>query len=163
MLPTDLTVAAVVQKDGRYLIVEERASGVVVLTQPGGHIEAGEAPEQAVVRETLEESRCRVEVDGLLGVYLWIQPQTRQQFLRIVYAATYVAEDPTLDLDDGIYAVHWYTFEELKRRRTSLRSPVVIRCLEDHAAGRREPPSLLASMLPVHQNVDRVLANASLV
>ena len=163
MLPTDLTVAAVVPKDGRYLIVEERASGVVVLTQPGGHIETGESPEQAVIRETLEETRCRVEVDGLLGVYLWIHPQTRQQFLRIVYVASFVSEDAALDLDDGIYAVHWYSLEDLRRRGKSLRSPIVIRCLEDHTAGRRKPKSLLASMLPVHQNVDRVLASASLV
>ena len=163
MLPTDLTVAAVVPKDGRYLVVEERASGVVVVTQPGGHIEAGESPEQAVVRETLEETRCTIGVDGLLGVYLWIHPQTRQQFLRIVYVASFIAEDPALDLDDGIYAVHWYTFEDLVKRRKALRSPVVIRCLEDHAAGRRSPRSLLASMLPVQHNVDLVLATASLV
>jgi 8-oxo-dGTP pyrophosphatase MutT (NUDIX family) len=163
VLPTDLTVAAVVPRDGHYLIVEERASGVVVVTQPGGHIEAGESPEQAVIRETLEETRCTVEVDALLGVYLWIHPQTRQQFLRIVYVATLVGENPALDLDDGIYAVHWYTLEDLMKRRKSLRSPIVIRCLEDHAAGRRKPQSLLAGMLPVHQNVDRVLANASLV
>jgi 8-oxo-dGTP pyrophosphatase MutT (NUDIX family) len=163
VLPTDLTVAAVVPKDGRYLMVEERASGVVVVAQPGGHIEAGESPEQAVIRETLEETRCTVEVDGLLGVYLWIHPQTRQQFLRIVYVASFVGEDPALDLDDGIYAVHWYTLDDLKRHRKSLRSPVVIRCLDDYAAGRREPKSLLAGMLPVHQNVGRVLASASLV
>lgn len=163
MLPTDLTVAAVVPRDGRYLIVEERASGAIVVTQPGGHIEAGESPEQAVVRETLEETRCTVDVDGLLGVYLWIHPQSRQQFLRIVYLASFVAEDPGLDLDDGIHAVHWYTLEDLKRRRTSLRTPVVLRCVEDHRAGYRKPQSLLAGMLPVQKNVDRVLASASLV
>src|SRR5690606_20670053 len=102
VLPTDLTVSAVVQRDGRYLIVEERASGVIVFTQPGGHIEAGESPEQAVVRETLEETRCTVEVESLLNVYLWIQPQTRQQFLRIVYVARFAGENPALALDDGI-------------------------------------------------------------
>jgi ADP-ribose pyrophosphatase YjhB (NUDIX family) len=163
VLPTDLTVAAVVPRDGRYLIVEERASGIIVVTQPGGHIEAGESPEQAVIRETLEETRCTIAVDGLLGVYLWIHPQTRQQFLRIVYVANFVDEDPALDLDDGVYAVHWYTLEDLNRRRKSLRSPVVTRCIEDHAAGHRQPRSLLANLLPVQQNVDRVLANASLV
>jgi ADP-ribose pyrophosphatase YjhB (NUDIX family) len=156
-------VSAVVPRDGRYLIVEERASGVVVVTQPGGHIETGESPEQAVVRETIEETRCTVEVDGLLGVYLWIQPQTRQQFLRIVYVATFVGENSALALDDGIYAVHWYTLDELNHRRKSLRSPVVTRCIEDYVAGRRKPESLLEGMLPVQQNVDRVLASASLV
>ena len=60
MYPTDLTVAAVVERDGRYLLVEEHAMGLVVLSQPGGHIEAGESPEQAVVREVLEETGCTV-------------------------------------------------------------------------------------------------------
>lgn len=163
MLPTDLTVSAVVQRDGRYLIVEERASGVIVFTQPGGHIEAGESPEQAVVRETLEETRCTVEVETLLNVYLWIQPQTRQQFLRIVYVARFAGENPALALDDGIHAVHWFTLDDLNRRRRTLRSPVVTRCIEDHVAGRRKPESLLDGLLPVQQNVERVIASASLV
>ncbi|HEX5765362.1 MAG TPA: NUDIX hydrolase [Woeseiaceae bacterium] len=163
MLPTDLTVSAVVQRDGRYLIVEERAAGVIVFTQPGGHIEAGESPEQAVVRETLEETRCTVEVETLLNVYLWIQPQTRQQFLRIVYVARFAGENPALALDDGIHAVHWFTLDDLNRRRRTLRSPVVTRCIEDYVAGRRKPESLLDGLLPVQQNVERVIASASLV
>ncbi len=163
MLPTDLTVSAVVEQDGRYLVVEERASGVIVITQPGGHIETDESPEQAVVREVLEETRCIVDVDTLLGVYLWIHPQTRQQFLRIVYIAKRVSEDLSSPLDDGIHAVHWFTLQDLQRRQRDLRSPVVLRCIEDYLAGRRRPESLLTTMLPVHKNVDAVLANAWLV
>jgi ADP-ribose pyrophosphatase YjhB (NUDIX family) len=163
VLPTDLTVAAVVPDDGRYLIVEEQASGILVVTQPGGHIEANESPEDAVVRETLEETACTVEVDSLLGVYLWIHPQTRQQFLRIVYVAKFISENKAFPLDDGVHAVHWYTLDDLKRRRKSLRSPVVVRCIEDYVAGKRKPQSLLAGMMPVQQNVDAVLASASLV
>jgi ADP-ribose pyrophosphatase YjhB (NUDIX family) len=163
VLPTDLTVAAVVPQGGRYLIVEERASGVLVATQPGGHIEANESPEDAVVRETLEETACHVEVDSLLGVYLWIHPQTRQQFLRIVYVARFLSEDPSLPLEDGVHAVHWYSLDDLRRRRQSLRSPVVIRCLDDYVTGNRKPPSLLTGMLPVQQHVDAVLASACLV
>ena len=89
MYPTDLTVSAVVENDGRYLLVEEHAMGQVVLNQPGGHIEAGESPEEAVVREALEETGCDVACGELIGVYLWIHPQTRQQFLRIIYAAEF--------------------------------------------------------------------------
>lgn len=163
MLPTDLTVSTLVPHEGRYLTVEERASGVVVVTQPGGHIEANESPEQAAVRETLEETRCNVRVDSLLGVYLWIHPQTRQQFLRIVYLADFLGEDTTRRLDDGVHAVHWYTLEDLQRRRRELRSPVVVRCIEDYLAGRRKPDSLLARLMPVQKNVDAVLATASLV
>jgi len=163
VLPTDLTVAAVVPLDGRYLMVEERSSGVVVVTQPGGHIDANESPEQAVVRETLEETGSTVEVDGLLGVYLWIHPQTRQQFLRIVYVANFLVTDHVRPLDDGIHAVHWYSLEDLKRRRKSLRSPLVLRSIEDHVAGHRRPRSLFDGMLPLQKNVDRILANASLI
>lgn len=163
MLPTDLTVAAVVPQDGRYLIVEERASGVIVVTQPGGHIEPDESPEEAVVRETLEETRCRVEVESLLGLYLWVHPQTRQQFLRIVYVASLISEDGMRPLDDGVHAVHWYSLDDLRRRRQSLRSPVVIRCIDDYLAGVRQPQELLAPMMPVQRNVDAVLASACLV
>ena len=89
MYPTDLTVAAVVERENKYLFVEETSMGRRVITQPGGHIEAGESPEQAVVREVFEETGCRVKCDDMIGVYLWIHPQTRQQFLRLVYSATY--------------------------------------------------------------------------
>jgi 8-oxo-dGTP pyrophosphatase MutT (NUDIX family) len=163
VLPTDLTVSTLVPHDGRYLTVEERASGVVVVTQPGGHIEAHESPEEAAVRETLEETRCTVRIDSLLGVYLWIHPQSRQQFLRIVYLADLLAEDTARVLDDGIYAVHWYTLEDLQRRHRELRSPVVVRCIEDYLAGRRKPASLLSRLMPVQKNVDAVLATACLV
>lgn len=163
MLPTDLTVSAVVERDGRFLIVEERSSGLVVITQPGGHIDSGESPEQAVMRETLEEAGCEINVTGLLGVYLWIHPQTRQQFLRIMYTAEFLAQDLKRRLDDGIFAVHWYTVGDLQHRRRDLRSPVVMRCIDDYLAGRRQPDALLADMMPIQQNVDAVLANACLV
>lgn len=163
MLPTDLTVSAVVERDGHYLIVEERSSGIVVVTQPGGHIESGESPEQAVIRETLEETGCEIDVSGLLGVYLWIHPQTRQQFLKIVYIADFVTENIKRQLDDGIYAVHWYSIADLRHRQRDFRSPIVLRCIEDYADGKRQPESVLAGMMPIQQNVDAVIANAHLV
>lgn len=163
MLPTDLTVSAVVEQDGRYLVVEELAGGGMVLNQPGGHIETGESPEQAVVRETLEETRYVVEVDSLLGVYLWIHPQTRQQFLRIVFVADLVGENREVTRDACVQAVHWYTLQDLERRRRLLRTPVVTRCLEDYLSGQRQPDTLLTDLGPIQRNVDAVLANALLV
>jgi 8-oxo-dGTP pyrophosphatase MutT (NUDIX family) len=163
VLPTDLTVSAVVEQDGKFLIVEERSSGLVVVNQPGGHIEAGEAPEQAVVREALEEAGCRIEVSELLGVYLWIQPQTRQQFLRIVYTATLLSQDTMRQLDDGIYAVHWYSVADLRHRQKDLRTPVVLRCVEDYLAGTRQADTFLTDVMPIQQNVSKVLANARLI
>ena len=163
MLPTDLTVSSVVEHDGKFLIIEERSSGVVVVNQPGGHIEAGESPEQAAERETLEETGCITAVTELLGVYLWIHPQTRQNFLRIVFVADLLSHDKTRELDDGIYAVHWYTLEELERRRHELRTPMVLKSVEDYRAGTRQPHAMLSNLMPVQQNVDRVLASAHLV
>ena len=163
MYPTDLTVAAVVEHDGKYLLVEERAMGQRVFSQPGGHIESGETPEDAVVRETLEETGCTVECADLVGVYLWIHPQTRQQFLRIVYAARFISCDESLPLDHPILSRLWMTIEDLRDRSSVLRSPAVLRCVEDYAAGLRQSHNLLAGMLPLQQNVHQILATADLV
>jgi len=163
MHPTDLTVAAVIARDGRYLLVEERAMGSIVLNQPGGHIEAGETPEQAVIREVLEETGCSVTCGELIGVYLWIQPQTRQQFLRIVYVAEYIARDESQPLDPSIVRVRWMSAADLHDRRRATRTPVVLRAIHDFEAGRRQSDALLSGMLPLQHNVLSVLANADLV
>ncbi len=163
MYPTDLTVAAVIEHEGKYLLVEEYAMGKRVFTQPGGHIEADESPEQAIIREVLEETGCTVECGEMIGVYLWIHPQTRQQFLRIMFAASYVSCDETLELDDGILGRRWMSLGDLRDRRSVLRTPAVLRSVEDYVAGRRESDALLTGMLPLQQNVHRILATADLV
>jgi len=163
MYPTDLTVSAVVENGGRYLLIEEIAMGRVVLNQPGGHIEAGESPEEAVIREVHEETGCIVACGELIGLYLWIHPQTRQQFVRIVYVGRYLDEDRGRKLDDGVIAKRWLNRADVEHRRRELRSPVVLRCIRDFEAGRRQADGLLSGMLPLQHNVDAVLANADLV
>lgn len=163
MYSTDLTVSAVVEHEGRYLLVEEFAMGGVVLNQPGGHIEAGESPEAAVVREVLEVTGCRVECGELIGLYLWIHPQTRQQFVKIAYVGTFLAYDEVRGLDDSIVARRWMTREDIEHRMQGLRSPIVLRCVRDFEAGKRQSDGLLSGMLPLQHNVDAVLANADLV
>ena len=111
----------------------------------------------------MEESACRIGVTGLLGVYLWIHPQTRQNFLRIVYMADLLGEIPNARLDDGIHAVHWFTLDDLEKRRRYLRTPAVIRSIQDYLAGNRQPDSLLSDMMPVQHNVHEVLASAHLL
>ena len=135
----------------------------VVLSQPGGHIEGGESPEDAVVREVLEETGCKVSCGELIGVYLWIQPQTRQQFLRLVYVADFIGCDESFPLDDVIVARHWLTRDEIHESHERLRTPVVLRCVDDFESGRRESDTLLSGMLPLEHNVDRVIARADLV
>jgi len=163
MYSTDLTVAAVVDLDGRYLMVEERAMGRRVLSQPGGHIEAGETPEEAVVRETLEETGCKIECGELIGIYLWIHPQTRQQYLRIAYEANYLSCDEEQELDTGIIARLWATLPELESRQAQLRTPAVLQCVRDYAAGKRQSDLLINGMLPLQHNIHRVMASADLV
>lgn len=163
MYPTDLTVSAVVESAGRYLLVEEYVTGQVVLNQPGGHIEAGESPEEALIREVLEETGCHVACGELIGVYLWIHPQTRQQFLRIVFVAEYLDADDSRKLDDGVVARRWMTREDIESSGKPLRSPVVMRCLHDYESGRRQSDAVLSGMLPLQHNVDAVIANADLV
>ena len=163
MQPTDLTVSAVVERDGLYLMVEEMASGALVLNQPGGHLEAGESPEEAVVREVREETGCDVTCGELIGVYLWIHPHTRQQFLRIAYVATLLNEDPSRPLDDVIVARRWLSRADIENGRRNLRSPAVQRCIRDYETGRRQSDSLFTGMLPLQHNVHAVLASADLV
>jgi len=161
--PTDLTVSAVVYHDGRYLIVRETAGGRAVLSQPGGHIETGESPEDALLREVLEETGCTVSCGEPIGVYLWIHPQTRQQFLRLMYVAEYQSCDESHSLDDSIISRLWLTREEVEAHETTLRNPTVLRCIQDFEAGRRESDALISGMLPLQENVDQVLARADLV
>ena len=163
MHPTDLTVAAVINQDGRYLLVEERAGGSVVLNQPGGHIETGETPEQAVVREVREETGCKVSCRELIGIYLWIQPQTRQQFLRIMYVADFLDRDESLPVDSSIVRVRWLSADDVQDRRRSTRTPVVLRAIRDFEAGRRASDTVFSGMLPLQNNVLAVMANADLV
>jgi 8-oxo-dGTP pyrophosphatase MutT (NUDIX family) len=159
---TDLTVAAVVRQGERYLIVEERSGGRDVLTQPAGHIESGESPEDALVREVLEESGCTVECGKLIGVYLWQHPDTGRRYLRLVYSAGFVTCDESLELDTPIIARHWMTRTELEAASARLRTPVVLRCIHDYEAGRREPRSLLG-LGPVENNLQQVIDRARLV
>ena len=163
MYPTDLTISAVVEYQGRYLLVEEHAMGRAVLNQPGGHIETGEAPEEAVIREVLEETGCNVTCGELIGMYLWIHPQTRQQFVRIAYVGSFLGYEEGRELDDGIIARRWLTRDDIEHRRATLRSPIVLRSVRDFEAGRRQSEALLTGMHPLQHNVDAVLANADLV
>jgi ADP-ribose pyrophosphatase YjhB (NUDIX family) len=163
MQSTDLAVSAIVEHDGRFLIVEEYASGRRVFSQPGGHIESGESPEAAVVRETLEETRCHVACGELVGIYLWVDPTSGRQYVRIVFIAEYLGCDDTLEFDDGIIARHWMTLAELESRRFTLRSPAVLQCMRDYVSGTRQTGTALAEMMPLQRHVERVLATARVV
>jgi 8-oxo-dGTP pyrophosphatase MutT (NUDIX family) len=142
----DVTVAAVVERDGRFLIVEERIERQLLLNQPAGHVERGETLQQAVVREAREESAWRFEPHSLIGIYLWGSPATGRQFLRFAFAGVVSDHDAGQALDRGIVRTHWLTHDELEERRSQLRSPLVLRCIHDYLAGQRQSLAAVAGL-----------------
>jgi len=143
----DVTVAAVAERDGQFLFVEERASGRVVVNQPAGHLEDGETFLDAVVRETLEETAWQFEPTALLGVYVWRPPHQNRTFLRVAFAGELGAHDPARPLDHGILRVRWLSRAQLSEPRLRLRSPLVTQCVDDYLAGVRHPLSLITHLI----------------
>ncbi len=139
------TVAAVIERQGRFLLVEELIDGRRVLNQPAGHLEAGESFTEAVCREVLEETAHRFEPEGLVGVYLYPHPDPRQEitYLRICFHGRSLGREPGRPLDEGIIGPLWLSREELAAEPERLRSPLVLRCIDDYLAGRRYPLDLL--------------------
>jgi 8-oxo-dGTP pyrophosphatase MutT (NUDIX family) len=142
----DVTVAAITETDGRFLVVEERINRRLLFNQPAGHVERGETLLAAVVREAREETAWRFEPQALLGVYLWHNPTRHREVLRFAFTGRVRDHDPTLRLDRCIVATHWLTREELERRQPRLRSPLVLRCVHDYLAGRRRPLDGIAQL-----------------
>ena len=132
----DVTVAAVVETAGRFLLVEERINRRRVFNQPAGHVEHGETLLTAVVREAREETAWRFRPEGVVGVYLWRNPHNGRSILRFAFSGSVSCHDATQRLDHGIVRTHWLTQAELEQRTPQLRSPLVLRCVEDYLAGR---------------------------
>lgn len=134
-----MTVATLVERDGRWLFVEERINGEPVLNQPAGHWEDGESLIEAAVRETREETAWQVTPDALLGIYSYRPPDLPYTFLRIAFTARALAFDAEQPLDDGILRALWLSPNECRAASERHRSPMVQRCLDDALAGRRLP------------------------
>jgi len=135
----DITVAAVTESGGRFLLVEERINRRLVFNQPAGHVEHGETLLEAVVREVREETAWRFEPRALIGVYMWRKPGGARSYMRFAFAGTVADHDATQPLDRGIVRTHWLSRGELLEREPQLRSPLVMRCIEDYLAGTRKP------------------------
>ncbi len=151
-----VTVAAVVQKDGRFLLVEEIASGRKVFNQPAGHLEPGETLVEAVVRETLEETAWHFQPTALIGIYQWTHPEKQKTFIRFAFTGDILEHLPGRDLDAGILRAVWLDREQLLARSGRHRSPMVMRCIDDYLTGQRFPLDLVNHLQLTGKNRERV-------
>ncbi len=142
----DVTVAAVIERDSRFLLVEERAGRRIVFNQPAGHLEDGESLLDAVIRETLEETACRFTPESLLGVYLWRNPVNDRTFLRVAFTGSVGDPEPGYRLDRSIIRTTWMSRTQLADRPNALRSPLVLRCIADYDRGTRHPLAVVQTL-----------------
>jgi ADP-ribose pyrophosphatase YjhB (NUDIX family) len=147
MTRPDLTVAAIVERNGQFLLVEERVGNRMVFNQPAGHVERGEQFIDAVVRETLEETAWTFHPEALIGIYLWEHPQQRRSFLRVAFCGRVSGHDPTRRLDRGIERAIWLTRDQVVARSARLRSPMVLSCIDDYLDGVRHPLDVVKHVL----------------
>ena len=139
-----LTVATIIERDGRFLIVEEYADGEeLVYNQPAGHLDEAETLAAAAIRETLEETAWEVQVDAIVGLYYWTHPQGHT-FIRTCFAGQALQHHPDQPLDHGIERALWLTRDEIAALGPKLRSPMVLRCVDDYLAGQRYPLELFS-------------------
>jgi ADP-ribose pyrophosphatase YjhB (NUDIX family) len=139
-----VTVAAVVQRDGKFLLVEEETEAGLAFNPPAGHLEDGESLVDAVVREALEETAYHFVPTHLVGVYHWKHPDKDDKtYLRFAFAGELRGFEAGRELDEGIVAAHWLTLDEIRAMQSRHRSPLILRCIEDMLAGKRYPLDLL--------------------
>lgn len=142
----EITVAAIAETAGRFLLVEERINRRLVFNQPAGHVERGESLLTAVIRETREETAWRFDPKSLIGVYLWRSPDNGVTTMRFAFTGTLDDHQPERALDHGIVCTHWLSRTDLQQREQRLRSPLVLRCVEDYLAGQRQPIGTVADL-----------------
>lgn len=142
----DVTVAAVCEQQGKFLLVEERAKSTkkIVFNQPAGHLEDGESILEAVIRETLEETCCHFTPTALIGLYR-LRAENGKTYLRYTFTGTVSEVDPKHELDPDIIQTHWLSLNEI-RASNSLRSELVLNCIDDYLAGKRYPLELLKEL-----------------
>lgn len=142
------TVACVVARGDRYLIVEEDVLDEVAYNQPAGHLDPGETLQAAAVRETLEETGHTIALDAFLGVWQWTSPEHGEQVLRFAFAGHVLSYDADRPLDEGIRRALWLRRDEIEALGHRLRSPLVLASIDAWLDGRRLPLDSVASLLP---------------
>lgn len=139
----NVTVAAIIEQDGKFLLVEEHTSQGLKFNQPAGHLEANESLLHAVVREAREESAYEFKPQYLIGVYRWHADTSNTTYLRFAYSGHILALHAEQALDEGIVRAVWMTPEEIRATVPRHRSPLILQCVEDYLAGKRYPLELV--------------------
>ena len=141
-----MTVAAVLEDAGRFLLVEENISGRSVFNQPAGHLEDNESLEDAVIRETLEETAWHFRPDAIIGIYRWRHPATQQTFVRVSFSGQCLYHETGRALDSDIERTLWLSADEIRQQQDRLRSPMVMRSIDDYLSGKAWPLTLLTDV-----------------
>lgn len=144
--PLAITVAAIIEADGQFLCVEEREHERLVINQPAGHLEPGESLVDGVVREVLEETGWRFAPQGVVGIYRWHHSHDNKTYVRVCFFGTGYDHNPEQRLDKGIERALWLSRDALSLRTAALRSPMVLRCVDDYLAGQRYPLDIVIDL-----------------
>ncbi len=139
----NVTVAAVIEQDGKFLLVEEHTSQGLRFNQPAGHLEPDESLVSGVAREVLEESARDFEAQYLIGIYRWHAPSSDITYLRFAFGGRVIAHHPERKLDEGIVQAVWMSPDEIRATQSRHRSPLILRCVEDYLAGKRYPLEII--------------------
>lgn len=140
------TVASIIERDQLFLMVEESINGETVYNQPAGHLDPGESLLQAAIRETQEETAWHFIPEYISGIYRWDQHSKNRCYLRVAFVGHCDAYDENQPLDEGIIRALWLSRDELVAKKDKLRSPMVLRCIDDYLAGKKYPLELLTDI-----------------
>ncbi len=144
-----VTVAAIAETRGRFLLIEELSEGKAVYNQPAGHLEKNETLIDAVTREVLEETARKFKPESIVGVYLYPSTENDTTYLRVCFCGSVTKEHPGRSLDDEIIRTLWLKRDEIIEQQDKLRSPLVLRCIDDYLAGHRFPLEMISH---IHDN-----------
>lgn len=142
-----VTVAAVIEKDGKFLLVEEETDTGVRFNQPAGHLESGETIVSAAIREVNEETAWQFVPESIIAIQLWRKDLNHPSFLRVCFAGNVHSHDSKQTLDDGIIATHWLSREQIVEKYSQLRSPLVLKTIDAYLSDEHYPLSLLQSFI----------------
>ena len=140
------TVAAIIERDNKFLLVEEITERGNRFNQPAGHLEDGETLVQAVIRETMEEAAYEFTPEFLLGVYQWKHTLNDTTYLRFAFIGKAGVHYPMQELDEGIVQAVWMDIDEIRDKANLMRSPQILTCIEDYLAGKRYPLEVITNL-----------------